>query len=179
MKAYDRTQVTPATGETEQLPAGGYVLTITECTDDEANERLQVEYDIAEGEHKGFYAGVYDRTGYWRGKTIKSYKEKARRFFEAFLQAVEASNPGYVWDWKPESLIGKTVGAVLREEEYIGTDRETGKQVVRVRITPDHFKSAEDIRKGNFKVREKKLLSKEQRDQLAGFEEVDPDEIPF
>ena len=179
MKQYDRTNVKPAMGESEQLPAGGYVLTITECVDDEENERLQVEYDIAEGPHKGFFADIYSRTGYWRGKTIKSYKEKAQRFFEAFLQAVEKSNPGYQWDWKPESLVGKAVGAVMREEEYVGTDRESGKKVVRVRVTPDHFKPAEDIRGGKFKVRDRKPLKPEQRDEVAGFEDVSDDEVPF
>lgn len=178
MKKYDREAV-KAAEEFKDLAAGGYVLEIKECQDEEDKERLAIEYDIAEGPFAGYYSDLYARTGSWRGKMYRYYSEKSRPFFEAFLQAVEGSNNGFRFEWEPESLIGKKVGALLREEEYVGTDRETGKSVLRVRVSPSSYKKADDIRQGNFKIPKRKLLTQDQRDQLAGFEEVPDSEIPF
>ena len=39
--------------------------------------------------------------------------------FKGMLENIEKSNPGYVWNWDEQSLVGKLFGGKFREEEYI------------------------------------------------------------
>lgn len=53
---------------------------------------------------------------------VKSYKQKALRFFKGFKTAVEESNRNYTFKNDPQSLVGKFMGVVLGEEEYRAND---------------------------------------------------------
>ena len=44
------------------LPAGPYVARLTELNDNEAREYVEVVYDIAEGEHAGFYSDDWGKS---------------------------------------------------------------------------------------------------------------------
>lgn len=104
MKNINWNDVQEAT-ERRDLPVGGYVAGICKATDEPAKERLNIEWEVAEGEFKGYWreqtASIIERGKLnpgewaWGGKTIKSYKEKALPFFKGFITAVEQSNPGY------------------------------------------------------------------------------------
>lgn len=104
MKNINWNDVQEAT-ERRDLPVGGYVAGICKATDEPAKERLNIEWEVAEGEFKGYWreqtASLIERGKLnpgewaWGGKTIKSYKEKALPFFKGFITAVEQSNPGY------------------------------------------------------------------------------------
>ena len=121
----DWTNVTPMGNGGGKLPAGGYVIRITKAEDVPGKEYLLVEYDVAEGEYAGHYKDLEDRFGFWGGSFVRSYKPKARGFFKAFLDALEASNnitlatPNGVDE---QRLVGLLCGVVLGEEEYIGND---------------------------------------------------------
>lgn len=180
-------------GEFERLGAGGYVCKITKVTDVPVNENtgkgdyLQIEYDIAEGEYKNYYKKLEESLDFWGGKYKVSYKEKALGFFKRMCSAVNKSNPGFVFDGgkqnrDEQTLVGKYIGMVLGEEEYIGND---GNKKTRLYIKTE--KDIKDIRSGNFEVPKLKKLEEKNKTMQSntdanGFMSI-PDgsdeEVPF
>lgn len=143
----DLTNVTESNGEYDNLKPGGYVCKIVSATNQPENERLMIEYDIAEGEYKDYFDHKHSSTGYWFGDTIRSYKKKALPFFKAFITAVEGSNPGYKWNGDERSLVGKLVGFVVRNKEYIN-----GKGELKTRLEVAYCHSIDKIRRGDFRL---------------------------
>lgn len=171
MKKLDLTNVQEA-GEFKQVKAGGYVLTITAAEDVAQKEYLKIELDIAEGENAFHFTDLYADKGFWGLSDVRSYKEKALPFFKGFITAVERSNDKYIFNSDEETLRGKLVGAVLREEEYI-----KGNGTVGVRLKVDKYCSAERIREGEFTIPEKVCVAKP-ADPFAGLNSTDED-APF
>ena len=132
---------------------GGYAAKITRVEDVEGKEYLRIEWEFAEGEFKGANQETVDVFGFWPMTMFCSYKEKALRFFKAFKTAVEESNRNYVFRNDPQSLVGKFIGVVLGEEEYLASD---GK--VKTRLYVAAKKPGKAIRDGNFTIPELKKL---------------------
>lgn len=156
MKRFENYEsVTPAS-EYETLPAGAYVCDITGVTDYPDKEYLKIEYDVSEGDFRGYFTRRYEATGrsYFAGNTLKSYSEKGIRFFKAFTDAIQASNPGYFWNWVEQSLVGKRVGFVIGEEEYKNQSGEIRTRYVVTKVIP-----IDDVRQGKFTVPTLKKLS--------------------
>lgn len=160
---------------------GGYAAKITRVEDVEDKEYLKIEWEFVEGEFKGVNNETFTAFGYWPMSFIRSYKDTALRFFKGFKTAVENSNPGYTFRNDPQSLVGKFIGVVLGEEEYISNKGELKK-----RITVMDIRSGKAIREGDFKIPELKKLdpSKLQNNSaytaptLAPIDE-DDGELPF
>lgn len=145
-------------GEFDSLIPGGYVAVIKNIEDDPQKECLKLSYDIAEGTFKDYYMDLYKAINFWGGTFYRSYKDTAKGFFKGFITAVENSNPGYKWNWNEQSLKGKKIGIVLREEEYIPQQgNDAGK--LKTRLAVDQVHSADKIRKGDYKVKEIKRIS--------------------
>lgn len=116
----------------EPLPAGGYVAKIMGAKEETYTwgSVLVISFDIAEGEHKDFFATDYrqnDREDKkWRGtyrlsvpKDDGSEKDGwTKRTFGGAIWAIEESNPGYHWDWNEAILKGKSVGVLFRNKEW-------------------------------------------------------------
>jgi len=174
MKNIDLTNVQEA-ADFENLTLGGYIAKITVAEDLEDKQYLRMEYDIAEGKFKGYYGDLFDRANFWGGKMIRSYKEKALPFFKAFITSVENSNKGYKWNSDEQKLVGKLVGIVLAEEEYTGNDG-----TVKTRLYVSSTRSVDEIKKGNFKIPDKKMLAPAAASNVpTGFTEIDSEDIPF
>lgn len=133
---------------------GGYAAKITRVEDNEDKEYLKIEWEFADGEFKGANKETYDAFGFWPLAFICSYKEKALRFFKGFKNAVEESNPGFTFKNDPKSLVGKFIGVVLAEEEYLSKTNE-----VKTRLYVAEKRSGKAIRNGDFKVPDLKRLS--------------------
>lgn len=134
---------------------GGYAAKITRVEDNEEKEYLRIEWEFAEGEFKGVNQEVYDAFGFWPLAFICSYKQKALRFFKGFKTAVEESNRNYSFDCSnPSGLVGKYVGVVLGEEEYL-----TKKNEVKTRLYVAEKRSGKAIREGDYKIPELKKLA--------------------
>lgn len=167
-------------GTFEKLPAGGYICEIVSATDEPQKEYLQIEYDIAEGKYKGWWANTMERAGFWGGNLFRSYKKSAAGFFKGFTNAVEQSNKGYAWNWDEKTLEKKLVGLVLGEEEYEKNDGTIGTRIYVARNT-----SVDKIRSGDYKVPELKKLSRDAKsafgDKKAAFTELDSGDgdLPF
>jgi hypothetical protein len=178
---YENVQAT--TGEFNKLPAGGYICRITLADDVPVDtntgkgDYLKIEFDVASGEYKGYFEKQYERfSSFWGGSFIRSYKEKALGMFKHFTNCIEESNAGYMWAWDEKSLVGKFIGLVLGEEEYEKSDGSVG-----VRLYVKEVKTVQEIKDGNFKIPELKVLkNRPSAPANSGFVEVDTgDDLPF
>ena len=141
MKTIDLTNVQEST-DRGRLAAGVYICKITEVEDVPINpntgkgDYLRIHYDIAEGDFAGYYEGIREAHPDWTfvGSYIRSYKETALGIFKRFCSAVSKSNGNYVFDGKTnadeKTLIGKKIGLVLQDEEYIGNDGSRKKRLI-------------------------------------------------
>lgn len=143
----------------EKLPVGGYIIKILNVQDVSDKEYLKVSFDIAEGDHKGFFKKQYDedtrQDKKWpnAGSFVRSYKSTAESMFKGFCNAVENSNKNFTFDFDEKKLVGKQVGIVVGLEEYV-----TQKGAVRERTYVSAVRSVDTIKKGDFKVPELKKL---------------------
>ena len=186
MKSIDLTNVQEST-DRERLTAGAYICKITGVEDVPINpntgkgDYLRIHYDIAEGDFAGYYEGMREAHPDWTyvGSYIRSYKEAALGMFKRFCSAVSKSNGNYVFDGQKNAdettLVGKKVGLVLQEEEYIGNDGSRKKRLIVNKEFPIN-----EIEKQ--KVPEAKLLPAENTTTKPddGFMTVvDSEELPF
>lgn len=174
---------TEASSDTfERLPVGGYVCRIKAVEDVTAKEYLSVIYDIAEGEHKGFYSDDWSDQHPFAHRFVLSYKETALGMFKGRLKAIDASNgtdfeQQAVNGFNERELIGKLVGLIIGEEEY-----ESDRGEVKTRLAVRSVVSVDRIRSGDFKIPEvKKLKAKAEAptDGFTSFTGIDESNIPF
>lgn len=170
-------------GSFEKLPVGGYICKYVNVEDIEKKEYLYMEFDIAEGEFKDYYKKLQENLKFWGGRVYRSYKENALPMFKRMCSAVSKSNAGFVFDGgkqnsNEKTLVGKLVGIVLGEEEYMGND---GTKKTRLYVYSEC--SVDDIKHGKYKVPElKKLNNSSTNTQPSDFENIDSsvdEECPF
>ena len=174
--------VQASTGEFARPTAGGYICKIIDVEDVPMNAQgkgdyLRIEYDIADGEFKGYYKEQFDRWGgNWNASFIRSYKEKALGMLKHFTNCIEQSNAGYEWDWNEKGLVGKVVGLVLGEEEYKNSAGE-----IKTKLVVSQVKTVEDIKNGNFKIPAPKKLAGETQANDFAFTPLNDviDDLPF
>lgn len=178
------------TGSREHLPAGGYVDKIMKAEEIayDWGRVLLLSVDVAEGEQREFFAKDYkaqdgeDRK--WRGtyrlnipKDDGTEKDGwTKRTFGNAMWAIEASNPGYHWDWNEAALKGKLVGALYRNKEW-EYDGKTGWTTECCALT-----DVDSIRSNSFKMPKDKPLAKKGFDGLPNFAvlaDEDVDDLPF
>lgn len=164
-------------GESLRLVPGGYICTYTKVTDVSDKEYLLMDYDIAEGKYAGYYKSLEERLGFWGGRCVRSYKEKALPMFKRMCSAVTKSNKGFIFDGNTNAdestLVGKIVGLILGEEEYIGNDGS-----LKTRLYVSRECEVEKILKGDFKVPALKKLE-EKEDSAKPDMNVPDMESPF
>lgn len=144
----------PEAGEFELPKPGGYEVMICAVQDNESKEYLEICWDFTEGPLAGCNQETFKRLGFWPTRLFRSYKEKALPFFKAFKTAVEESNPGYQFNSRNlQGLVGRIIGIVLGEEEYIKQNGSIGK-----RLYVYSVRSRNAIQNGEFQVPELKML---------------------
>lgn len=133
-KGYDEA---PAyTGEFATLPAGLYICEIlgVKQEDYKGHARFIMQFDIAEGDQKGFYQKQYNtekqtsQNAKFRGVHRQNMEDQGLPFFKGLMTSVERSNQGYHFPWgtqgNEKTLVGKKFGAVMGREEFLATDGE-------------------------------------------------------
>lgn len=181
-----------------RLPLGAYVTQIVKGTvvPSDFGEQLCILFDISEGEHKDYFKKDFETSTLavkkWKGvlrlwlpKDDGSEKDEwTKRTLKGFTTAVEKSNPGYVWDWNEETLAGKALGVLFRNEQW----EYEGKTGWAVR--PFRALSVDSVRSGDFQLpKEKPLASKAEapKSSLADlaqfgnvtFAESEDEDLPF
>ena len=170
-------------GESRRLPAGGYICKYTKVEDVSEKNYLYMEFDIAEGDYKGYYEELSERFDFWGGRCYRSYTEKALPMFKRMCSAVTKSNKGFIFDGNEHAdestLIGKKIGMILGEEEYEGNDGS-----VKTRLYVARETSVDDIKAGKFKVPELKRLATSSTtpapdDKFMNLPAGSEEEVPF
>lgn len=195
MKPFSNYNETQTFAERPTLPAGGYVVKIKKAVvrtytgQNGSFDKLEIAFDIAEGEYKDFFANdLKAQTGEdkkWKG-VLRLFvptddgserDAKTKSIFKGNIEAVEDSNAGYHWDWEEKNLTGKTVGVIFRNEEWEFNDKRGWK------AQPFKFISAAKIREGKFTLPKDKPLNNSaaapQTKPAADFEEIDDEDLPF
>ena len=195
MKPFSNYDTTQTFQERPVLPVGGYVAKIkkaqvrTYTGNNGSFDKLEIAFDISEGEYKDFFASdlkaqkAEDKK--WKG-VLRLYvptddgserDATTKSIFKGNMEAVEESNAGYHWDWDENKLAGKTVGILFRNEEW-AYDGKTG-----WKAQPFKFIPAAKIREGKFTLPKDKPLNGSsntvQTKPPAGYEEIDDDDCPF
>ena len=163
MNEYNNAEVSTGGGEFKRMTAGGYIVRIQAVRTkgfeygreiDYPEEKMYVKliYDIAEGEFAGKFSDDYwaDETKDWGHQIYFSWKNMGA--FKGNVLAIEESNPGFdamaaFTADKWALFVGKQVGIVLGEEEYLKSDGTVG-----TRFGFPRLKSVQDIRDGKFRV---------------------------
>lgn len=161
-----------------KLPAGGYVIKITDVEDMPDKEYLNVVYDIKEGEFSGFYSDDFGRLNPWAHRFVRSYKPTAEGMFKQFLARLEDSNRDFnISAWQKRSderdLIGLELGIVLQNELYTNNQGDDKERLCVVGVY-----AAQDIRNGDYKLPE----PRDKRTSVGGAAPAaaDPyDDVPF
>lgn len=149
-----------------KLPLGAYVCKVKKAVvqNNSYGDQLCILFDIAEGEHKGFYDEEFklntQKDKKWKGvlrvwipKDDGSEKDElTKRAFKGVVTSFEKSNPGYVWNWDENSLAGKMIGVLFRDEEW----EYNGKHGWAVR--PFRALSVDTVRNGEYTIPEEKPL---------------------
>lgn len=161
MRNINWTEVTASTdGGFAKLPAGPYVATIVDMIDNASREYVELVYDIAEGEHKGYYSDDWGRQHPYAHHLFLSYKDSALGMLKGRLEAIQQSNPGFdpfaAWDAGNLSMfMGKLLGINLQEEEY---ERNSGEIATRLNVC--QVVPADKVRAGEVKTRDIKKLER-------------------
>lgn len=182
--------------ERPTLPAGGYVAKIKKAVVRTYNgqsgsfEKLEIAFDISEGEYKDFFANdLKSQNGEdkkWKG-VLRLFvptddgserDAKTKSIFKGNIEAVEESNSNYHWDWEEKNLSGKTVGVLFRNEEWEYDGKHGWK------AQPFKFVPASRIREGKFTLPKDKPLNGSsatapQTKLPANVEIIDDDDLPF
>lgn len=172
----------------ETLPIGGYVCEIIKACEKPNKtgngSHLEIWFDIADGEHKGFFTKDYkaqtSEDKFWRGAFYQNIPDETSdkyaiqcQFFKRFTNAVEASNDGYHWEWDEKTLKGKRIGIVFGEVE-----RES-KNGTRYMITrPDSVVSVQAVEDGKYRLPKTKYLPNKPEVSFTTMTEDDGD-LPF
>lgn len=175
----------------QKLPLGAYVCKVKQVRiqDNSFGDQLCMLFDISEGEYAGYFQKDYNgntaQDKKWRGvlrvwipNDDGSEKDEiTKRSFKGMVTAFEKSNPGYQWNWNENSLVGKDVGILFRNEEW----DYNGKHGWAVR--PFRAISVDTVREESYTLPKDKPLSATTNvaptNPNNGYVEVEDDELPF
>lgn len=166
-------------GSYERIEPNGYVCVITAMEDVPDKQYIRLGYDIAEGEHQGFYSDDFYADKPWAHSVAMSYKETAYGMLKSRLNRIQESNAGFdpfqafdADNWG--AFIGKQFGALLGEEEY----EKNGE--IKTSIKLRSFKSVADIKSGNFEIPKlKKLKGSKNAPKQEQVSAYNDDDVPF
>lgn len=175
-------------GEYERLEAGGYIcniMKVSETISSSGRNMVVIDFDIAKGERKGYFSRQYEADNRankkWSGRFWQLTDGNATSVFKGVIEAIEESNPGYIFDWNENTLCNKLMGVLFGEEEYQKQDGT----VIRT-IKPRYIRSVQSIQAGKFVIPKPKLLDNNNKANIAntGFNNIstpvdDDEDLPF
>ena len=189
MKNVNFDGVNPFTGESQQLPAGGYkcIIKNAKCeTLQNGKEQLLLAIDIAEGEHKDFFTKKFNElkisnkeAKYPNGGIFRIFTEdyndssKSSPILAGVKTSVEASNPGFKWDNDETKLKDKKIGVVFAGEEFEASDG-----TIKIAVKPKYPRSWDKVEEAEIpKVKELKNKSNDLDGEFITID--DTEELPF
>lgn len=158
--------------EYPKVKPGGYICQIMDIQDNEKQMYLKIYYDIVDGEFKGHYSRLQKEMKFSLPFFIRSYKSAALPFFKGMLTSLAASNKGFEFDNEPEKLVGKYIGLVLGEEEYMNAEGD-----IKTALKPQKIRSIKAIQDGDFKTPD--LKKWKPKENVTAWQPLDNEELPF
>lgn len=156
-KGYEESRERAKFTATSKLPVGAYIVKILDVDYQEGqgdySDRINLEFDISEGDYAGFFAKQYDENTNedkkWKGKTSiyvpkDDGSEKdgwTKNTFAKWTAALEESNPKYIWDWDEKKWIDKKLGIVFGETGTVINGREITYTEARFPVSVEVVKS--------------------------------------
>lgn len=175
------------TGESTQLPKGGYIVKIMDCNEEKTESGysyLNFAFDVIEGDFKGHFTKIYkdsaDENKKWKGtyrvfipSEGNQYYEDNLNRFKTMITNFEESNKGFHWDWDETKLKNKIIGVVYGEEEF----RPEGKDILTI-TKAKYFTNTQRIKENKFKIPQLKKIAEDAQNTnlLAGFTVSDADD---
>lgn len=172
-----------------QIPTDvAYIAEIIDAkiTENQYGKKLEVAFDIAEGNFKGYYRIRFEadmnEDRKWKGVLRMNVPKEdgteqdgwTLKAWNTNLANIEDSNAGYTWDGDEKKLKGKKAGLVFRNKEY-EMDGKTGWW-----SEPYKFINIEDAKAQNFrKPKDKPLANKAQADGFMAIPDDANEELPF
>ena len=138
---------------TGQLPAGVYVLKVVAAEDGtkEARPNLKLYASVYSPDGKLLRdAASADSSDMWRHRyeiSLNSYDQPGQVDWgklKGVMAKFEESNQGYTFDGNEQALVGKFVGAAMRDESYVSKKDGQVKHVTR----PSHWLSVAQAKAG-------------------------------
>lgn len=167
-------------GDFTPLPAGPYVAVIIDMVDEPKREYVNLVYDIAEGEHKGYYSDDWGKAHPYAHTRKVSYKETVSGQLKGILNRIQRANPGFdpfaAWDaGRLDMFKNRLVGINLQEEEY-----ENNGEVKTRWFAFCDIVDVDKVRNGSVKPRPKKTLGgKSATASSNAANDADDFDIPF
>ena len=152
--------------ENEKLPLDAYVCKVIRA--EVQGEQLCIAFDINEGAQAGFYKRAFAADNRadkkWKGvlrlwlpKDDGSERDEwTKSTLKGMVTAFEKSNPGYKWNWNEQTLAGRMIGIMMRNEEW-EYDGKTGWTV-----RPFRAISVDTVRSGDYTLPKDKPLKKKE-----------------
>lgn len=145
-----------------KLPEGAYIAKIMNVKYVEGengnSDRIDIQFDIAEGDYKGFFKKQYEENTQedkkWKGKTsiyVPSDDGSERdgwtkNTFAKWTNALEDSNTKYKWDWDESKWKGLQIGLMFALTGNVIEGKEVTYTEVRYPL------SVEDAKKPDIKI---------------------------
>lgn len=184
----------------ERLPVGAYVCEIKNVkyvTGENGNsDRIDILFDIADGDHKDFFKNQYDANTSedkkWKGrKSIYVPKDDGsekdgwtKNSFAKWVNGFEDSNPGYKWDWKEDKWKGLKVGIIFGEtgtviegKEILYTEPRFACDIKKVK--DGSAPKAKFVAKNGYTGTKKNNTTSDSGSEFMNIPEGEAEEIPF
>lgn len=169
-------------GEFERLPAGGYICQIVgvEVQLYKGSPRMLLNLDIADGKFKGYFKEQQQafNSQNWGCVFRQNVEGQGLPYFKGLITSIDESNQGFKCfqgeQLDERRLVGKYVGFVFGEEEYINKENK-----LKIMLKPQSPRSVGFIRSGECTAPELKKLKNEPTLQQQGFEELNDAQLPF
>lgn len=145
------------------LPDGNYVIKVIAVKvgkTQEGLDRLEIAFDIAEGEYTNYYRKDFDSNTRddkkWRGVvyvtcyTLDGSDKDAKRIknYKTMVEALESSNPNFQFNWDKDvepQIKGKLMGCSFPLKEWVWNGKKGWK------AQPKWLMPADDVRSGKAK----------------------------
>jgi len=157
MKKVNNWENVPEVESSNSLPVGAYVCKILNVIDNEQKEYLKIEFDIYEGQYKGWFLKKQqaNQGSSWKGNYYRTYDDRSAQYFKSFITSIEQSNNNYKWEWNEQSLIGKLFVVVFGYEEYLDNGQ------IKKALKPRFVHSIKALKENRIKLPDIKRVSLE------------------
>lgn len=142
-----------------KLEPGGYILKVVHAGDvitpKKKHEAIKIYFDIAEGECQDFFKKLSEnmKRDISLNYLQQTKEEESLPYFKRLIQFFEESNRNFTWDFRPMSLVGKLIGGVLGEREYLTPDNK-----IKVINDISYFCPISTIIEGGYNIPAKKKI---------------------